>query len=459
MTEIEYSLFKTESIQGLAAGAEAILTKDAAFKVGHGLATYLQRFHQVNRVVVGRDNRLTSYDLQQAVVEGLRRAGTHVTDLGLISTPLMHWHAVSEAKIGGVMVTGGGLAPNINGFKMTLGNKSLAGSDIKLIHAIIREKNYTYGSGDYTANQSAYSQYVHDLRERLPMAKPLKIVADLTSGTGALFFPRLADLWKHTLVGLNEKPMSSALVGFDQVDVKRLARTVMNEGADIGLAFNVDASTVMIINERGQPIAADRIVALLAREALKGRAGSAIVADVLSSRVIPDVVERALGKVVWSGSGHAALRNALQENNALIGGSLGGHFVAKGDYLGFGDVYYVIGKLLQFLSAIDKPLSELDAELPRYHSTPEYRLECPNDEKQRVLDGFMVAMVNKGTLSEVDGIRVQFENGWGLLQADPDMPALHVRFEAAAADYITLYRKWFSEALAQFPMVGKLPTE
>lgn len=457
MTEIERDLFKTETIQGRAVGDDAPLTLPTAFKIGHGAATYLQRFHQVNRVVVGRDNRPSSYDLQQAVMDGLRRAGTHVVDLGLISTPLMYWHALEAGNIGGVMVTAGGLAPEINGFRLTLGDHDLAGSDLKIIRSIIDEKNYTYGDGAYNANQSAYSQYVHDLRERLPMAQSLKIVADMTCGTAALFFPRLAKLWKHDLIGINEKPLSSALQPFSALDLGQLAQTVVDEGAALGLAFDVDASTWRVLDENGQHIANDRILALLARHLLQGKAGAAVVADVLSSRVVREVVERALGQMALSGSGHSALRKAVRDHHALIGGSLSGQVLIRDGYWGFGDAYFAAGTLLQYLANVQKPLSELDAALPRYHSTPEYRLACPEDEKARVLDGFMVAMVNKGTISTVDGVRVRFENGWGLLRPDADLPELQVRFEADAADYVALYRKWFAEALAQFPFVGQFP--
>ncbi|MDQ7034311.1 MAG: hypothetical protein Q9P01_05600 [Anaerolineae bacterium] len=174
MVDINQSIFKKYDIRGKAMGDDAVINNDVAFAIGQAIGTYFQRFHQTKQVVVGRDNRHTAYDLQSALMAGIQRAGGDIMDIGLVSTPLVYWYAVDKDNIGGVMVTGSHLAPEYNGFKTCLGAQTIFGGEIKVVQSIITENQYTYGSGQYNQNTSAYSQYLFDL----PPALPLPVCVD-----------------------------------------------------------------------------------------------------------------------------------------------------------------------------------------------------------------------------------------------------------------------------------------
>jgi phosphomannomutase / phosphoglucomutase len=461
MTTISSSLFKKYDIRGKALGVNPPLTRDAALTIGQAIGTYLQRTEAMQRVIVGRDNRATSYDLQQALMEGMRRSSMKVIDIGLVSTPLVYWHAVHEGNIGGVMVTGSHLAPEYNGFKICVGNRNIYGAGIQSIASLIEESHLAYGAseGEITVNARAYSQYINDLSERIKIPRSLKVVVDPGNGTGGIFAPRLMEHWGMEMTGIfiepdatypNHQPDPS-----DAKNLVALAAKVRETGADIGIAFDGDADRMGVVDEQGNPIAADRILALLAQDMLTRHPGAAVVGDVLCSQVLFDAVKDAGGVPYMAASGHSIVKDMMRAKRALLGGEMSGHIFVGEDYFGFDDGYLVAGRVLQLLAHGTQTMSQLDAGLPRLYSTPEYRPHCADDAKTRVIAGVRAALESKGILTDVDGIRVQFEQGWGILRASNTEPVLSLRFEAVTeADALT-YRDLFVQALTAYPEVEK----
>jgi phosphomannomutase / phosphoglucomutase len=459
MVDINPGIFKKYDIRGKAMGDDAVITRDAAYAIGHALGTYFQRFHQVKQIVVGRDNRHTSYDLQSALMEGIQRAGSDVMDIGLVSTPLVYWHAVDKGDIGGVMVTGSHLAPEYNGFKMSLGAKTIFDSEIKVLRSIITENQYTYGSGEYNQNTSAYSQYLFDIRQRLPMHGKLKIAYDPGNGTAGVFAPRLFQYWEQDATGINVEPDGN--YPNHQPDpqiaanMAQLGAKVREIGAAVGFGYDGDADRVGLVDEKGELISADRVLALLARDMLQRNPGAVVVGDALASQTLFDVVKQSGGKPVMAPSGHSLVKDAMREHNALLGGEVSGHMFFVENYFGFDDAYFATGLILQILARSNKPLSELNAELPTYYSTPEYRPHCEDEFKDRVLDGMKVALAGEGEIIDVDGVRVQFERGWGIIRKSNTEPVLSLRFEGLSEADAFAYRDKFVKALKAYPMVAK----
>ncbi|MDQ7025294.1 MAG: phosphomannomutase/phosphoglucomutase [Anaerolineae bacterium] len=459
MVDINQSIFKKYDIRGKAMGDDAVINNDVAFAIGQAIGTYFQRFHQTKQVVVGRDNRHTAYDLQSALMAGIQRAGGDIMDIGLVSTPLVYWYAVDKDNIGGVMVTGSHLAPEYNGFKTCLGAQTIFGGEIKVVQSIITENQYTYGSGQYNQNTSAYSQYLFDLRQRLPMHGQLKIAYDPGNGTAGIFAPRLFEHWQQDATGINVEPDGS--YPNHQPDPQKaenmtqLGAKVREIGAAVGFAYDGDADRVGLVDEKGAMISADRILALLARDMLQRNHGAVVVGDALSSQTLFDVIKQSGGKPIMAPSGHSLVKDVMREHNALLGGEVSGHMFFAENYFGFDDAYFATGLILQILARSNKPLSEMNAELPNYFSTPEYRPHCDDEYKDKVLEGMKQALSDEGEIITVDGVRVQFESGWGIIRKSNTEPVLSLRFEGLTESDAHAYRDKFINALKAYPMVAK----
>lgn len=458
MRKVEPRIFKKYDIRGKASGDNAVLTPEIARLIGQAFGTYLQRLEEKELIVVGRDNRRSSYELQQAAIEGLRLTGCHVVDIGLVSTPLVYWHTAQRGDdIGGMMVTGSHLAPDQNGFKMCIGNRNLYGEKIQALRSFIENDLSAYGGGELTVDEGSYSKYIHDLENRIQMGRKLKVVIDPGNGTGGLFAPRLFQIWGHEVTCIfcepdgdypNHQPDPQ-----NPENMQVLGEKVREVGADIGIGFDGDADRMGAVDEKGEFIPADRLLVLLARDMLKRHPGASVVADVLSSQVLFDEVEKAGGKAVMWASGHSLVKEKIAEVGALLGGEMSGHIFLGEDYFGFDDAYMAAGRLLQLLAASDQSISALNASIPTLFSTPEYRPHCPYQDVQKIIEHVQNELRGKGEVISVDGVRVKFERGWGLLRASNTEPVLSLRFEGETEADAFSYRDLFIQALKAFPKI------
>lgn len=455
------SIFKKYDIRGTAAGDSPSLTPEITQQVGAAFGTYLQRNHQITQVVVGRDNRRASYELAQALIEGIRSSGCDVFDLELVATPIVYWNASRRGDIGGAMITGSHLSGSENGVKLCLGNRNLFGSQLQTMRSFIVDHDLSYGSGKVTADRSSYSQYVEDVVRRIPMSRPLKVVMDAGNGVGGLFGMRLIKAWGHTLSAClycdpNPDFPNHPANPNDPANLRDLAAKVVETGADIGLAFDGDADRLGVVDERGGVITPDRILTLLARDMLKRHPNSTVVADVMCSQVFFDEVGRMGGKTIMWASGHSLVKAKMAESGAMLGGEMSGHLYLREDYYGFDDGFFAAGRMLQLLAASDVPLSTLDSQLPRLILSPEYRLACPDQDKHSIINAVRHTLSDRGEISTVDGVRVQFERGWGLLRASNTEAVLSLRFEGETEADVANYKALFAEKLKAFPQVQAL---
>lgn len=459
MRNVPKGIFKKYDIRGTAEGPDAVITPENARWIGLGFGTYVQRNAQLNQVVIGRDNRRTSFALYEAFVDGLMTSGCNVIRLDLVATPVVYWHAVRRGGVGGVMITGSHLAPDQNGFKLCIGSKALFGTQIQTLRSFIESGDLTYGAGTQSLDLSSYTRYVDDLAERLPMSRPLRVVVDAGNGIAGLFTERLMKAFGHELVDCLYCELDGSFPNHpanpqEVENMRDLGEKVRAVGADVGIAFDGDADRMGIVDEHGEPVVADRVLALLARDLLRRKPGAAVVADVLSSQALFDEIQRCGGKGIMSASGHSLVKAKMAETKALLGGEMSGHLFLDEDYYGFDDGFFAAGRFLQFLSSESQSVSMLDASLPHYFSTPEYRPHCPDAEKRRVIEGVQAALQDAGEVITVDGVRIQFESGWGLLRASNTEPVLSLRFEGKTEADALRYRDIFFEALVEiYPQV------
>jgi phosphomannomutase/phosphoglucomutase len=447
---IDASIFKRYDIRGRVGET---LTGQAAVQIGQAFGTYLLR-HGIREAILGYDNRASSPALADAAAEGLIRAGCLVTTIGLAATPVVYWCAVEAGDVGGVMITGSHLKPVMNGFKLSVGMRNLYGDQITSLYDMIVKNDLAVGEGYATADDSANERYLAMVENKLTRARPLKIVVDAGNGMGGVYAVPLLEGLGHDVIPLYCEP--DGTYPNHQPDpqvpdnLRDLVAAVEEHGADLGLAFDGDADRVGVVDDRGTVIAADRVLVLLARDTLKRHPGATVVADVLSTQVLFDEVEKAGGKpLVWI-SGHSLIKAKMAEVGALLGGEMSGHIFVADDYYGFDDGIYVAGRVVQLITAQDQPLSALMATVPMLYATPEYRPHCPDERKAPVIQAVYDALVNQYAINEIDGARITFEHGWGLLRASNTEPVLSLRFEgeteADALDYKRIVKAALQEA-------------
>lgn len=462
MTPINAKLFKKYDIRGQAQGDNAPLTTETARQIGRAFGTYLRRVEGKDRAVVGRDNRHSSPALAQAAISGLRDSGVNVVELGLVSTPVVYFYAVQRDHCAGMMITGSHLKPDQNGFKLSVGARNLWGDQIDHLRQLIEADDFEDGSGTLTSEMdTALSDYIAHLQTLLGNSsdspRRMRIVIDAGNGTAGLIAPELFRRLGYDVTELFCEPDGSYPNHQPDPQVPQnmqaLAAKVRETVADAGIAFDGDADRMGAVDEQGNVIAADRLLALLARDMLSRHPGAPVVADVLSSQVLFDEVKRAGGVPVMWASGHSLVKARMVELGALLGGEMSGHIFLSEDYYGFDDAFLAAGRLLRLIGSSGEPLSALNASMPTLHSTPEYRPHCPDSRKQAVIDGVAAAMQGKGEIVDVDGIRVRFERGWGILRASNTEPVLSLRFEGETEADAAAYRDLFAAALQQFPDV------
>jgi phosphomannomutase/phosphoglucomutase len=445
---IEPGIFRRYDIRGKAGDT---LTEGGAAQIGQAFGTVLQR-QGVRDVIVGHDNRLSSPALARAAIGGLVRAGCRVTFIGLAATPVVYWYAVEAGNVGGLMITGSHLKPAMNGFKLSVGKDNLYGDQIQTLRELIEAGDLLVGRGEAVTDDTANTRYLAMLQDRLHHARPLKIVVDAGNGMGGLYAPALLEALGHSVIQLycdpdgtypNHQPDPQ-----QAANLRDLCETVIREGADLGLAFDGDADRVGLVDDRGKPVTADRALVLLARDVLSRHPGAMVIADVLSTQVLFDEVEKAGGRpLVWT-SGHSLIKARMAEENALLGGEMSGHIFIADGYYGFDDGPYVAGRIVQILAAGDQPLSALMDTVPTLYATPEYRPFCPDADKQRVIDAVHATLADHYPINDVDGIRITFERGWGLLRASNTEPVLSLRFEGDTEADALAYKDIVRGALA-----------
>lgn len=365
MVEMVKGIFEREGIVGKAIGDAAPLNKQTAYFIGQGVGTFLARKHGVQQVIVGRDNRQSSYDLQKALIEGLKRSTMHVTDIGLVATPLVYWHATQAQgdAVGGVMVTGSYRAPEFNGVKLMLGAQQVHGQDLAIIATLIAEKKFAYGGGEVAVNQSAYSQYTRALREQVQIGRRLHVVVDAANGTAGLFVPRLMELWKQQFTGLFIRPdgrfPNHLPDPTSPSKLQALAQKVTEVRADIGIAYDGDGTRLAVVDERGKLVPPARILAWMATQALARQPEALWVLDErFSSRALATLQQ--VGGRPLSAEGLAAIKATMHQQHAVLAGSAEGHlmFAAAG---GYEDAFIATGRILEALAQSDQPLSQVIA--------------------------------------------------------------------------------------------------
>lgn len=447
------SIFKTYDIRGKA-GTD--ITRETAQEIGTRLGLFLRREYQMGQIIVGYDIRHSSHDLRNGLADGLKQNGMDVLDIGLVATPVLYWVAY-RLGVAGVMITASHLGKEYNGFKLLVGSRPIWGDDLRALRDMRYAPSDLTPGGGYTASSGVNDAYIQYLATSFRPTRPLKIVVDAGNGMGGPYAPRLLDELGHTVTALFCDPDGNFPNHHPNPEkaenMRDLANKVVEVGADVGLAFDGDADRVGVVDEKGQFISADKIMAWLATDVITRNPGGKFVGDVLSSQVVFDAVQNAGGQPILWQSGHARVKAKMQAEGAILGGESSGHMFFADRYYGFDDGIYAAGRIVELLAEDSRSLSAIIAALPDYFTSPEYRPHCPDEQKAVVIDG-VKAHLGDMPCVDVDGIRVLYPNGWGLLRASGTEPVLSLRFEARTEADAWAYKNHLVGLLKQvYPQV------
>jgi len=446
-------MFRAYDVRGLA-GED--LTPAIAERIGAAFGTYLRR-RGGETIAVGRDSRPSSPDLYAGVIAGARSAGLHVTVLGLTPSPVASFAAAAWALDGAVNVTASHNPVRFNGAKLVQQDASaLLPEEIQEVRRLVESGDFERGSGKLS-ERDPKPEYVEMLEQRFPVARELRVVVDPGNGVATLTGPDALSGAGCDVVGL----YTDLLEGFPNhlpdpqspETMVDLSRTVREQRADLGFAWDGDGDRVGLVDERGVRYEADWIVALLARDLLSRHPGARVLVDGKTSLSSIRDIEAHGGKPVLTKTGYSLIRRRMEEEEILFGGEASGHIIFGEDYYGIDDGVYAACAIAQIVAAGERPLSEHFGDMQRLVTSREIMMPCPDEAKFRVAEAISARLLADHDGVDIDGVRVGFGDGWALVRASNTNPVVSVRFEAETSERYAAIRSVIWDAMAEHPEV------
>ncbi|HHY75347.1 MAG TPA: phosphomannomutase/phosphoglucomutase [Firmicutes bacterium] len=456
MARVNPSIFREYDIRGLV-GED--LTQDTVRTIGLAYGTFLRR-NGVTRAVVGRDCRLSSFAYSQAIADALLETGVDVIDIGLVTTPVLYFARIHYGIEGGVMVTGSHNPPEYNGFKLAFGPDTLYGEGIQEIRRIAESGSFMWGNGKIR-KEDVIPAYVEDMASRVKLGpRKVKVVVDAGNGAAGPVAAKVLERIGADFVPMYFEPDGTFPNHHPDPTVRAnledLKAEVLATGAQLGIAFDGDADRIGVVDREGNPVWGDRLQVIYWREILAKHPGALALIEVKCSQSLVDAVVAMGGKPEFTRTGHSLIKAKMKESGALFTGEMSGHMFFRDEHYGYDDALYAAVRLLRILSNSDEDLNEMLRDIPAYHSTPEIRVYCPDEEKFKIVERLTGELSKTYEVITVDGARVLFGHGWGLIRASNTQPALVLRAESRSEEGLSEIKKVIEEALGGFPAVGKI---
>jgi phosphomannomutase/phosphoglucomutase len=444
-------IFREYDIRGL---VDKDLTEEVVEKLGRGLGTWVKR-RGGRTVVVGRDCRESSTRFRDALAKGLTSTGVDVVDIGVVPTPLTYFAANTLPVDGLAMITGSHNPPEYNGFKIGFGKTTFHGHEIQELRRMIEASDFEKGTPGKVTEFDIVTPYMHFVRQTVKVGrKGMKIVIDAGNGTGGAVAVPLFEAMGFEVVPLfcemdarfpNHHPDPTVTENLED-----LIRAVKKEKAEVGIAYDGDADRIGVIDDAGNILWGDQLMILFARSVLKEAPGAAIVGEVKCSSTLYDDIAKKGGKPVMWKAGHSLIKAKMREEHAQLAGEMSGHIFFKHRYFGFDDAVYSSARLLEILTHDKRKLSEMLADVPKTFASPEIRNDTPEEKKFEVVKRATETFRKQGyNLVDVDGVRVTFPDGWGLIRASNTQPLLVLRFEAQTKERLAEIQQLIEGTLAQ----------
>ncbi|TAL11240.1 MAG: phosphomannomutase/phosphoglucomutase [Nitrospirae bacterium] len=427
------SIFREYDIRGVV-GEE--LTPALAEKIGRAYGSLAVRAG-AKAVAVARDGRTSAMQMREALLKGLLDCGLDVVDIGVCPTPLMYFSLFTLPVEGGVMITASHNPAAYNGFKLCLGRDSMHGAAIQSLKTDIDKGKFETGQGA-VSEHPIIPDYMAYIKKSFAHVKADKLhaVVDCGNGMGGLAGPDALRLLGCRVTGLyedvdgrfpNHHPDPTVVANLQDLITK-----VRETKADVGVAYDGDADRIGAVDEKGQIIWGDKLMVLFSRDVLKSRPGATIISEVKASQVLFDDIAKHGGRPIMGKVGHSLIKAKMKEEKAALAGEMSGHMFFADRYFGYDDAIYASCRLIEILAKAGRPFSTLLADLPPTVATPEIRVDCPDDIKFQVVEEAKKQLAREHKIIDIDGVRVLFPEGWGLIRASNTQPALVLRFEATS---------------------------
>jgi len=410
--------------------------------LGRALGTLLQRISG-RTVNLGRDCRLSSTRLRDALLEGLLASGCDVTDIGVVPTPLLYYSAVHLKADGAIMITGSHNPAEFNGFKTVCGSDTLHGETIQEVLHLVQTRDFDSGHG-HVQSMDVIPSYLDQVAQQFTLERRIKVVADAGNGTAG---PVVHQLFKRLNVEVVEMfyEMDGHFPNHHPdptvpANLKQLVDRVKAEKADLGIAFDGDSDRIGAVDENGEVIYGDMLLLIYGREILTRKPGATFIGEVKCSQLLYDELKRLGGNPIMYKTGHSLIKAKMKEEHAELAGEMSGHMFFADRYFGYDDAIYAACRLIEIVARSGKALSAQLDGLPKMVSTPEIRVDCPDETKFKVVARVAERLRKTNTIIEVDGVRVLYKDGWGLLRASNTQPVLVMRFEASSQEALDGHR-------------------
>ena len=439
---LEPRIFREYDIRGI---WEQDLTTEAVRAIGRAYAVYLKKHIGKDRLVVsiGMDARLSSPAINKALSEELTASGINVMNIGMVPTPVQYFSIHHHGLDGGIMITGSHNPPEYNGLKLSVGKETIYGTKIQDVRKLAEEGASVSGKGSLR-DHDVITEYIEYIKPRFKSLSGLKVVVDAGNGTGGLTGPALMRALGAEVFELFCEPDGTFPNHHPdpvvEKNLEHLVAKVKETGAHCGIGYDGDADRIGVVDENGGVIWGDRLMIIFSRDILKENKGATVIGEVKCSQSLYDDIEANGGNAIMWKTGHSLIKGKMKETGALLAGEMSGHIFFADRYFGFDDAIYAGLRLLEIIKLSGEPYStsKLLEGVADTVSTPEIRRDCPDDVKFTVAERMKGAFTDYPVI-DIDGIRINFPEGWGLIRASNTQPALVLRFEAkdqAALDEI-----------------------
>ncbi|SIN72266.1 phosphomannomutase [Sulfurivirga caldicuralii] len=446
--QIDPHIFRAYDIRGVVGEG---LTPASVELIGRALASAVRDAGE-DTLIVGRDGRLSGPELTAALVKGARSAGVNVIDLGAVTTPMVYWAAANTPGVSScAAITGSHNPPNYNGIKMMVAGETLSGEQIQALRQRIEQGAFHEGAGNYVRQDIAQT-YIDDIAAKIDLARPLKVVVDAGNGIAGAYAPRAL-----RAIGCEVDELFCEVDGTfpnhhpdpaKPKNLQDLIARVKETGADLGLAFDGDGDRCGVVDEQGNLLYADRQMMLYACDVLSRQPGATIIYDVKCTSLLGKEIERCGGKPLMWRTGHSFIKKKMKETGAALAGEMSGHIFFNERWYGFDDGIYTAARMCEIVAKYDGPASELFARLPNAYNTPELEIRFNEGGEHFAFMDTLKAMADfpDGKVFDLDGIRVDFADGWGLVRPSNTTPVLVLRFEGETPEALerikTRFRDW-----------------
>lgn len=466
MVRLNPEIFREYDIRGI---ADQDLTPEAVSLFARAAAAYFKE-HGETRVLVGRDNRLSSDRIRDNLVAGLTNAGCAVVDIGTVITPLFYYSRILYGLNAGVMITASHNPSAFNGFKVALGAATIHGAEIKKLHTLAErlKQEEEVKPAAPVAERIEYKDpapaYLKMLTDKIKLGpQKLKVAVDCGNGTASLFAEKfLSGLGCEVIPLFCESDGSFPNHHPDPVNsanLQTLKKVVLEKKADLGIGFDGDGDRLGVVDDEGNIIWGDQLMVLYWREILPKYPGTTCIVEVKCSQALVEEIDRLGGRPMFYKTGHSLIKAKMKEIGAVFTGEMSGHMFFADEYYGFDDAFYAAGRLLRILSNSQKSLARMLANVPKYYSTAETRVPCPDKDKFKVVGLLKENFRKTNEVIDVDGARVLFPGGWGLVRASNTQPVIVARCEGKSREDLAEISRIMRDALLAFPEVGEFEWE